>query len=165
MLKTLAGPAFGRKTLQNTYNYAGGLVSVLISGEDTDSQFALIEAVQKPGAEPPIHTHENEDETFYVLEGEMSVLVGDSVHRLSTGDFIFLPRGVRHTFRVKSKAARALNFMTPAGFETWFRELGTPAQNFELPENVTPPSEADLARMQALGEKLRVTPSFEPVNI
>jgi quercetin dioxygenase-like cupin family protein len=97
-----------------------GTIGILADGEETGGAFALIEAVSRPGSEPPLHVHEREDELFYILEGEARVMVGEAVHNLSAGDMIFLPRGVPHTFRIKSPVARALTWITPAGFEQWF---------------------------------------------
>lgn len=145
MTATALAPFMGRKSLQNTYFYAGGTATILIGGEETGGRFSLVEAVQRPGCEPPLHVHEEADETFYVLEGEIQVMIGGEVHLLSGGDSIFLPRGVPHTFRIKSAVARGLNFMTPAGFEEWFRTLGKPATSFDLPETVLPPSEEEFA--------------------
>ena len=149
-------PVQTHRALANTYKYGAGTVSILIDGEDTGGAFALVDVVQKPGAEPPLHVHETEDETFYVLEGEIDVLVGGEKHNLSAGGAIFLPRGIPHTFRIKSPVAHALNVLRPAGFEQWFRELGTPAEDFDLPLQPPPPSPELFARMQRLGERLRV---------
>src|SRR5262249_10432053 len=128
------------KGLHNTYEYAGGTITVLIDSVDTAGAFALIEVMQKPGAEPPLHVHDREDETFYVMEGESAVWVGGEVHPLKAGESIFLPRGVPHTFRVRSEVARALNFISPGGFEDWFRMLGTPARSLEPPSSVEAPT-------------------------
>ena len=149
-------PVLGRKTVHNTYRYAAGLATILIQGAETGGAFALMEAMQKPGGEPPLHIHDREDETFYVLEGEIAVWVGGQVHHLKPGDSVFLPRGVPHTFRVKSPVARGLNFMTPAGFEEYFQTLGKPTGNFDLPETVLPPTEEELAAIQRLADKLGV---------
>jgi mannose-6-phosphate isomerase-like protein (cupin superfamily) len=154
MTATTLAAGLGRKSLTNTYRYAGGTGTILIAGAETGGAFALFEAMQKPGSEPPLHVHDQEDETFYVLEGKVSVWVGGEVHHLVPGDSIFLPRGVPHTFRIKSPVARALNYIAPAGFEEWFRMLGKPAANFDLPELVEPPNEAEFAAMQALAAKM-----------
>jgi len=158
-------PAAGRKTLNNTYRYAGGTGTILIDSSQTGGAFALFEAMQMPGAEPPLHIHEREDETFYVLEGRVSVWVGGDVHNLEAGDSIFLPRGIPHTFRIKSRMARALNYISPAGFEEWFRTLGVPADSLDLPAAVEPISEEIQRKAQELAPRLGVrligpTPEF-----
>lgn len=156
MRATVTAPVRGRKTLNNTYRYAGGTGSILIDGSETGGTFALLDAIQMPGAEPPLHVHDREDETFYVLEGTMAFWVGGQVHRLEAGDSIFLPRAVPHTFRIKSAVARGLNYISPAGFEEWFRTLGTPADSFDLSDTVEPFSSELQARAAELATKLGV---------
>src|SRR5262249_44466484 len=93
----------------------------------------------------------------YILEGKASVWVGGQVLHLGPGDAAFLPRGVPHTSRIKSSVAQALNYVTPAGFEEWFRTLGKPAQSLAMPETMGPPPEqADLRRMEELASELGV---------
>jgi cupin superfamily acireductone dioxygenase involved in methionine salvage len=111
--------------------------------------------VQKPGGEPPLHLHHTSDETFFVLEGAIRFMVGDEIIDASAGDVVFAPRGVPHAFRIKSPQARAITICTPAGFEEWFPELGTPATNFDLPDRIQPPSPDELCKMIALGQKLK----------
>jgi mannose-6-phosphate isomerase-like protein (cupin superfamily) len=156
MTATTLMPALGRKTLRNTLRYAEGTGTILIDGSETGGAFALFEAVQRPGSEPALHLHEREDETFFILEGKASIWVGGIVHHLQAGDSIFLPRNVPHTFRIKSAVVRALNYISPAGFEEWFRKWGTPATSFDLPEQVVPPTEAEIAAMIEYAPKLGV---------
>jgi quercetin dioxygenase-like cupin family protein len=154
MTNTTLAPFVRRKSLDNTYAYSGGTISILAGGEDTGGAFAMWEGTQRPGSEPPLHIREREDETFYILEGEVAVMVDGNVHGLTTGDTIFLPRGLPHTFRIKSSVAKVITIATPAGFEQWFRTLGTPAKNFDLPEKVSPPTEEEFARIQRLAGQL-----------
>jgi quercetin dioxygenase-like cupin family protein len=156
MTASILTPVLGRKTLGNTFRYGGGTGTILIDGSETGGAFALFEAVQKPGSEPPLHVHEREDETFYILEGKVSVWAGGEVHHLSEGESIFLPRGVPHTFRIRTPVARALTYISPAGFEDWFRRLGTPATTFDLPEHIMPPTEAELAAIAELAPQFGV---------
>jgi quercetin dioxygenase-like cupin family protein len=102
------------------------LVTVLADSTDTSGQFALLEMEGGPGAEPPLHVHRNEDELFYMLEGELKVRRGDEEIRLLAGESAFLPRNVAHTFKVMSSHVRFLNYITPGGFEAYFRDLGQP---------------------------------------
>jgi len=73
-----------------------------------------------PGDEPPLHVHKNEDEWFYMLEGEMSFHVGGDTHVGTAGAFVSFPRGIPHTFTVESPSARFLLMNTPGGFERMF---------------------------------------------
>ena len=73
-----------------------------------------------PGDEPPLHVHKNEDEWFYMLEGEVLFYVGKDTHRGTAGAFVSFPRGIPHTFSVESPSARFLLMSTPGGFERMF---------------------------------------------
>jgi mannose-6-phosphate isomerase-like protein (cupin superfamily) len=154
MTKELLAAAIARKSLSNTYQYAGGTISILFSAADTGGTFSAWETVQRPGGEPPLHVHRTYDETFFVLEGEMHIMVGDEIIRASAGDMVFAPRGVPHTFRIKSSQVHAVTFCTPGGFEEWFRTLGRPATRLELPDHLYQPTEAEVRQMIALGRKL-----------
>lgn len=154
MTTTLMAPVVTRKKLENTYMFAGGTVSILLSGGETGGQFAVWESVQKPGSEPPLHVHHTMDETFFVLEGHLRFMVGEQILEAPAGSVVFAPRGTPHTFRIKSPQARGMTLCTPSGFEEWFRTFGRPAKNFELPERVQPPSQEDFRKMIELGRKL-----------
>ena len=156
MTATSLAPAIGRKSLSNTYQYAGGTITIMLDGADTGGAFSVWEAEQKPGSEPPLHVHLGSDETFFIVEGKMQFQVGDQVYDAVPGDYVFAPRGIPHTFRIQSPVVRAITVCTPAGFEDWFRELGTPATSFDLPDTVEPPSEAERAKMQVLAKQLGV---------
>ena len=116
MLAEAVAPFTRRRTLENTYAYGGGIVSILASGEDTAGAFCFSEWAQKPGSEPPMHVHSKEDELLYLTQGSLQVTVGGVIHQISAGDTIFLPRGTPHTFRITSGVARALALITPSGF-------------------------------------------------
>jgi quercetin dioxygenase-like cupin family protein len=72
----------------------------------------------------PLHVHHDEDEIFWVLEGAMTIWVGDERIQASEGDTAFLPRGIAHAFRVTSERSRALILAIPAGIEEMYREAG-----------------------------------------
>lgn len=141
MFTTALEPVTSRRTLDNSLALGTAVASFLISSEQTGGAFSLVEIDQRPGNEPPYHIHEREDETFYLLEGRMTVMVDGEIHELESGQSIFLPRGLPHTFRVRSETARSLLFLTPGGFENYFRELGQhtnslkPAQDSERIDN------------------------------
>jgi quercetin dioxygenase-like cupin family protein len=120
--------------------YMGGLMTIHADSQDTNGQFALIEVSGAPGGEPPLHVHKHEDELFYVLEGKLKVYRGDEELILEPGNSGFLPRNVPHTFKVMSSHVRMLNYITPGGFEGYFREMGEPATGFTAPKSKTPPA-------------------------
>ena len=156
MTKSTLAPIIARKSLDNTYRYAGGIVSILLSGAETGGELGAWEAVQKPGSEPPLHVHYTSDETFFVMEGALRFMVGDQVLDAPAGSVVFAPRGLPHAFKIKSPQVRMITLCTPAGFEEWFREFGSPAVSFDLPDHVQPFSDSELPRMAALGQRLQV---------
>ena len=64
---------------------------------------AFLEYVTKKGEEPPSHTHETENEMFYVLEGTITFHCGDEAFDLEKGGFIFLPHGIKHGYKIQSE--------------------------------------------------------------
>ena len=100
-------------------------IRFMIGGEQTEGNFSLVEHPIKPRAlAAPMHTHRHEDEYTYVLEGEIGVQIGEEVRVARPGDLIFKPRGVPHAFwNATDTMARALEIISPAGFERYFAEL------------------------------------------
>jgi quercetin dioxygenase-like cupin family protein len=129
----------GRQSLGQSVWYSGHLMTFLATGEDTQGQFALIEAVARKGNIPPPHIHHREDETFYVLEGDMTVSVGDRTIKATPGAMVFLPHDVIHSFTIDSDQARILILATPAGIEGYFQECSVPAPAMTLPPAVETP--------------------------
>src|SRR5947209_19548096 len=70
------------------------------TAEATDGHLSLIEANAPAGYGPPLHVHDIDHEAFYVLAGALEVQCGEERHRAEAGAFMFLPRGIPHTFRV-----------------------------------------------------------------
>jgi quercetin dioxygenase-like cupin family protein len=132
----------------NSFWYAGQLMSALAEGEDTWGRLTVYEILFPPDSGPPLHIHEREDEAFYVLEGGLSVRMGDEEFEAPTGSFVFQPRGIPHTFRTSSEGARVLLFVVPSGFEGYFRTLSRPAGAMTLPPP-RPPSPEQMAQMEA----------------
>ena len=100
-------------------------IRFMVGGEETGGSFALVEHPIEPRAlAAPTHTHRHEDEYTYVLEGEIGVQVGDEVRVARPGDLVFKPRGVPHAFwNAGDSPARALEIISPAGFDRYFAEL------------------------------------------
>jgi quercetin dioxygenase-like cupin family protein len=100
-------------------------IRFMVWGEVTQDNFALVEHPIGPRAlAAPMHTHRYEDEYTYVLEGEVGVQVGEEVLLARPGDLVFKPRGVPHAFwNPADGPARALEIISPAGFERYFVEL------------------------------------------
>ena len=96
-----------------------------------------------------MHVHHNEDETFYILEGELTFLVGDERFDVAAGDFLFAPRDIPHAYVVRSERARMLSTISPAGIEQLFVSLGTPVATAEPPTDVVMPPMPEMARLFA----------------
>lgn len=120
----------------------GSLMTFIITGKDTGGAFFLAEMSVPPGGGPPPHIHQLEDESFHVLEGRLTVRVGEDTITASPGDFAFLPRGIAHSFKNNGDApVKALVLVTPAGLENYFAEVFDPAADrFAAP----PPSGKEL---------------------
>ena len=114
--------------------FLNGLLILKATGEQTGGAFALIDNVGPPGGGSPYHVHHNEDEAFYVLEGEITVYVGEERIKAQPGTWVYGPRDVPHGFRIEGDSpARFLLLYTPAGFERYFVEVGEPAKELTLP--------------------------------
>jgi len=97
-------------------------IVVKASADTTDAAFTIIEENQP--VDTRLHVHENEDELFYVLEGEHVFQVGDQEFHAGPGGLVFAPRGVPHAQRrVLPRTGRILVLASPAGFEGFFRDL------------------------------------------
>jgi quercetin dioxygenase-like cupin family protein len=84
--------------------------------------YALLESEAPAGSQPPLHLHRDEDEGFYVVEGELTMWVGAATQVLHAGDFAFGPREVPHTLRVGATGARWLVTAGPR-FEAFVRAV------------------------------------------
>jgi quercetin dioxygenase-like cupin family protein len=103
----------------------GSSIHVRVRSEDTDRTFGLIEQVVPAGFPgPPLHVHPEFEETFYVIEGEIAVRVGDEAHEAGPGSVAVVPRGTPHTFaNPADQPVRMLVLVTPGGFERYFDAL------------------------------------------
>jgi quercetin dioxygenase-like cupin family protein len=134
----------------------GMLETIKVSGDDTAGQFGLIEIVVPAGHGSPWHTHPDEDEWFYVLDGEVTFYVGDARLALSAGAFAFGPKGVPHTFIGGAPdGARALVGFQPFLFEGFLREVGEPARDRVVPPSLDHQSDTS-GRLVADGRELAV---------
>ena len=134
MLQETLQPVRLRKPiLENAIWYNGHTFSFLLDAEQTAGAFVLLHCYFRKGGEPPAHFHTKEDETFYILEGEICFHIGDKKFTAKAGDLVYGPKTVPHSFSLVTETAKALLLITPAGVETFFKEFGVPAQSLELP--------------------------------
>ena len=142
--------------------FLGTLAVVRVPGEAVDDRFALIEFLFPHGASPPRHTH-RQDESYYVLEGALTVAAGERRFELQAGGTGVVPMGVAHTFRVDSDSARVLVLSTPAGLERMVRDGSVPASASTLPPAATPrPTPDELERVFAAHGQVNVGPPLGP---
>ena len=115
------------------------LMLVRVSGEQTGGRYSLVECHAPAGDTVPLHRHTRDDEAFYVLEGELTVWVGDTVRTLEPGESALAPIGVPHVYKVTSDGpARWLVTCSPAGFEQFLAGYGEPAAERRLPDPTAP---------------------------
>ena len=93
------------------------------SHELTAGAFTLLEATEPPDFGPPMHIHHNAAEAFYVLEGEYILFIEDEQTRCPAGSFMYIPLGLRHSFRVGSVPSRKLNLYAPGVMVEYFDGL------------------------------------------
>ena len=124
------------------YFVFGDLITVKIHGRETGGAFSQIETTCGPHYGPPLHVHQREEESFFVIEGEFEFVCGGERTTGGPGTVVRLPRGVPHRFKnLGETTGRLLITLSPAGLEDFFAAVGA------LP----PEQQSDLARIAALG--------------
>src|SRR4051812_40859970 len=98
-------------------------IAIHVGAEQTGGCLALVELEGGRGVATPRHRHHWDDETLYVVTGQLRVLSGGDWHEVGAGAAVVLPRGLENTFVVVSERARMLVVLTPAGSEGFYREL------------------------------------------
>jgi quercetin dioxygenase-like cupin family protein len=115
------------------YWMQGILWTMLADRDDTGGRWSMMEQLMPKGAGPPPHKHLWSDETFYILDGTITFLMGDEIKTAHKGAFVNIARNTRHGFRVDSDTARILNGYTPASMEAMLAELGKRTTERTLP--------------------------------
>ena len=123
------------------YSMKGVTLNILdlkISASDTGGDLAVFEQTGlTPKGGPPLHIHPNQDEWFYVVDGDYLFQVGNDRYTLKAGDTIFLPRNVQHAFVQLSEKGKMIVSYQPAGKMEHF---------FSVTDSwTTPPSKAEIA--------------------
>jgi quercetin dioxygenase-like cupin family protein len=129
--------------------WKSGRVTVKAGGAEASNALSQLEVDDPRGGGTPLHVHHNEDETFYVLEGEVTFVVGDERIDVAAGDFLFAPRDVPHAYVVRSERARMLVTASPGGVEQLFVSLGVPVTGSEPPSDAVMPPMDELVRLFA----------------
>jgi quercetin dioxygenase-like cupin family protein len=95
-------------------------------GDQTAGAFDFMVGSVDPFTGPPLHVHDEQTDTFYILEGTLTVQVNDDIIELQPGDFAAVPPGTPHTFDniyPDRPPVLAINLMTPAGLHSYFAEI------------------------------------------
>ncbi|CAG6390731.1 cupin domain-containing protein [Streptomyces cocklensis] len=146
-------PTFAPTAERAPFWFLGGQARVLLTGAETGNRLALMEFVAPAGHAPPHHVHEDEEEVWFVLDGEVTFFVGDRRHDLAPGQVAHGPRGVPHSYLVRSaQGARIAAVFSPACIEEFFRANGTP-----VAEAGDMPPEFDLAAVAASAKAFRLS--------
>jgi quercetin dioxygenase-like cupin family protein len=116
--------------------FLDALLTWKATGKETNG-WELVEQTGPRGFGPPLHSHDRESEGFYILDGELSFIVGDRETTAPAGTFVFVPPGAAHSFVVESPVARFLTFITPPALEAFLDELSAPATARSLPPSPT----------------------------
>ena len=105
--------------------FSGDVYTVRLQAAQTGGSVGIVEASVPPGGGPVPHTHAEQEETFYLLSGELEFLDGERTFTAVTGDVVHIPRMVRHRFtNVGLHTTKLLFIYTPAGAEGLFMEGG-----------------------------------------
>jgi mannose-6-phosphate isomerase-like protein (cupin superfamily) len=134
---------------------AGVLMKCLLSGEQTAGQFCLFDNLSGGNTRTPIHVHAMDDETVYIMEGELTAAIDGEARRLTAGDSMFLPRGVPHQLtNMSGTPCRYILIGTPALFDRFLEAGGHELQPDEV---VGPPTPEEIARLREASPRFGIT--------
>jgi mannose-6-phosphate isomerase-like protein (cupin superfamily) len=134
---------------------AGIIMKRLLSGEQTAGQFCLFENRSDGNTRTPIHVHAWDDETVYIIEGELTAVIDGRPRCLSAGESIFLPRDIPHQLmNTSGDPCRYILIGTPALFERFIEEGGHELQQDEV---VGPPTPKEIERLREASPKFGIT--------
>lgn len=129
--------------------FFNALMTTKASMKETAGAYSLTEHLVTSASNPPMHVQLDEDEAFYILDGEVEFEVEGNTVLATPGTFAFVARGAAHCFRVLTETARMLVICSgkPSNnLEDFFLAMGDPATERALPE----PKAPDVARLEAL---------------
>ncbi len=131
---TMQTPALIVRDEGQHFSFLNTLYTAKINSEQTNGAITAMEFLAPRNFGPPVHLHDGEDELFYLVDGEMWFSCGDVEAVHTAGAVIWMPRGLPHTFQVRSETARVFQVSTPGGFERFVATLGQPTEESVLPE-------------------------------
>lgn len=125
----------------------GHLYKFFMKGEDTGGTYTIFEANVPPmDIGPPPHIHRNEDIAFYIVEGRFRFSLEENEFNAEPGDFVLLPRGLKHWLRNESDTiGKMLVISNPSGFDSFMHAAGTLLEDdAKMPP---PPTNDELMRL------------------
>ena len=139
----------------------GDTYTILLSGDDTDGRYCLIDMVVPQGGGPPPHRHDFE-ESFTVVEGEIEATFRGKKSVVRTGETVNIPANAPHSFtNASQKSARLLCICSPAGQEELFLAIGV-----RVATRNTPPPKPDKAVAAEMKSKIAaLLPKFRTVMV
>ena len=144
--------AVRKPTEGRTIAVVGDVYRFLAVGDDTNGKYAMWEAIVLPGGGPPPHVHSREEESFYILEGEITFSFGEERLVASAGMFANVSVGTLHSFKNETKqSAKMLISVAPAGLEQMFFEVGQ-----SVPTGTTtasPPTKEEIEKLLAVAPR------------
>jgi quercetin dioxygenase-like cupin family protein len=121
--------------------FFNALMTTVASTEETGGAYSLTEHLVTAASNPPMHVQVDEDEAFYILDGEVEFEVDGRVAVAAPGTYAFVARGAAHSFRVLTDTARMLVICSGKrtdNLEDFFLGMGAPATERRLPEPTAP---------------------------
>ena len=138
-----------------SYWVLGDLYTFKAVSKDTNGIYSLMEMIVYPQTGSPLHSHSREDESFLVQSGEIQFQIDGKTVVATPGTFIYSPKGQRHLFvNLSDQPATVLCWITPAGLEQFFMEIGTPTDDPTAPPPVT---DADIQKTISLAPEYGLT--------
>ena len=137
------------------FELAGVVMKEHLASAQTGGSFSLFENHSAGPSRTPIHVHARDDETLFMLYGEMRAVLAGEQHTIRAGESLFLPRGVPHQLmNCNEDPARYLLLCTPGGFEGFLAEGGHVMAPGESPRA---PSTADIDRIRTAAPLYGIT--------
>ena len=134
----------------------GMYTTFLATSAETDGDYFVTEGLVPPDGGPPPHIHHNQVETFYIVDGQVEVLLGDQVYEAKAGDFVHVSKGTAHRFinRSQTPAKLVITFVPAGDIEQFFREVFE--QLTDRSASLPPLDDAFIQRMLAATERYDV---------
>jgi mannose-6-phosphate isomerase-like protein (cupin superfamily) len=141
-----------------TIHVIGEDVRIKIASSDTGGSFTVFEGRTRPLEGPPLHRHRDQDEWWYIVEGEYRFVVDGTEIFAGAGDTVFAPRGSEHTFQnVGTEPGHTITTVVPGGIDIFFEELERAAPRGSVPDPAAILPVFARHSLELLGPPLRVS--------